>query len=70
MAPTVEAELRQHPTAGSPAVAFTLLTGNQVEKACEQAIDGGNVKLATLISQASGDADFKDDLRSQLQIWR
>jgi nuclear pore complex protein Nup98-Nup96 len=69
VAPTVEAELRQHSIAGSPAVAFTLLTGNQVEKACERAIDGGNIKLATLISQASGDAVFKDDLRSQLQIW-
>jgi nuclear pore complex protein Nup98-Nup96 len=28
------------------------------------------VKLATLISQGSGDAYFKEDLRDQLRIWR
>ena len=70
VAPTVEAELRDHPTASSPAIAYTLLTGNQVDNACERAIDGGNVKLATLIAQASGDASFKDDLRAQLETWR
>ena len=66
----VEAELREQPAVGSTAVAFTLLTGNQVEKACETAMDGGNVKLATLISQGAGDSDFQEDLREQLEIWR
>jgi nuclear pore complex protein Nup98-Nup96 len=70
VAPAVEADLRKHPGAGSVAVAFVLLTGNQVEKACETAMDSGNVKLATLISQASGDAELQADLRAQLQIWR
>jgi nuclear pore complex protein Nup98-Nup96 len=33
-------------------------------------MDGGNVKLATLISQAAGDFEFGEDLRSQLEVWR
>ena len=33
-------------------------------------MDGGNVKLATLISQAAGDFEFREDLRSQLEMWR
>ncbi|KAF7964558.1 hypothetical protein HWV62_5694 [Athelia sp. TMB] len=28
------------------------------------------MKIATLIAQASGDFEFRDDLRSQLEIWR
>lgn len=70
VAPAVDADLKKNPTANSAAVAFTLLTGNQVQKACETAMDGQNFKLATLISQASGDLEFKADLRDQLQVWR
>jgi nuclear pore complex protein Nup98-Nup96 len=33
-------------------------------------MDGGNVKLATLISQAAGDFEFREDLRTQLELWR
>lgn len=49
---------------------FALLTGNQVEKACEHAIDSSNVKLATLLSQAGGDAEFREDISAQLELWR
>jgi nuclear pore complex protein Nup98-Nup96 len=70
VAQSVDAELKKCPSADSPAAIFTLLTGNQIERACEAAMNGGNVKLATLISQASGDLEFKADLRDQLQIWR
>jgi nuclear pore complex protein Nup98-Nup96 len=70
VAPAVDADLKKNPTADSAAVAFTLLTGNQVQKASETAMDGRNFKLATLISQASGDLEFKADLRDQLQVWR
>ncbi|KAI0318527.1 nuclear protein 96-domain-containing protein [Amylostereum chailletii] len=70
VAPTVEAEVKRSMSASTAATTFTLLTGHQVEKACEASIAGGNVKLATLISQAGGDHTFVDDLRSQLQIWR
>lgn len=57
-------------TAPLSSVPFTLLTGHQVEKAIEAAINAGNVKLATLISQAGGDELFKEHLYAQLQIWK
>lgn len=68
--PALEADLRSNPSAGSASMAFTLLTGNQVEKAAAVAMDGGYLKLATLISQAGGDFDFREDLKEQLQIWK
>ncbi|THV04722.1 hypothetical protein K435DRAFT_746502 [Dendrothele bispora CBS 962.96] len=70
VASTVESDLRSNPAANSVGIAFTLLTGNQLEKACEAAMEGGNMKLATLISQAGGDFEFREDLREQLDIWR
>ncbi|KAI6148667.1 nuclear protein 96-domain-containing protein [Pisolithus tinctorius] len=66
---SVNADLNQ--ASGDPeSLIFALLTGHQIEKACETAIDCGLVKLATLISQAPGDFEFREDLREQLQIWR
>ncbi|KAF5379022.1 hypothetical protein D9615_006077 [Tricholomella constricta] len=70
VAPTVEAELRSNTSADAPTVAFTLLTGNQTEKAANVAMDGGFLKLATLISQAGGDWEYREDLKEQLQIWK
>jgi len=67
--PAVEAALRADPSADVPNVAFTLLTGNQMEKAVKAATDGSFFKLATLISQAGGDWEFREDLKEQLQIW-
>jgi len=70
--PAVESELKENTatTTGSAAAAYKLLTGNQVEKACERAMDEKNMKLATLIAQGGGDSEFKEDLRDQLRIWR
>ncbi|KAJ3514528.1 hypothetical protein NLJ89_g2324 [Agrocybe chaxingu] len=50
--------------------AFTHLTGHQVSEACSAAADSGYLKLSTLISQAGGDEQFKDDILAQLDIWR
>lgn len=50
--------------------AFTYLTGHQITEACAKATEGGYFKLATLISQAGGDELFKQDIRSQLEIWK
>lgn len=50
--------------------AFTQLTGHQVSQACTTTAEGGYPKLATLISQAGGDAVYKDDIRAQLEIWK
>jgi len=51
-------------------IAFTHLTGHQVSSAASQAADGGYLKLATLISQAGGDDLFREDLISQIEIWK
>ncbi|GLB42170.1 putative nuclear protein 96 [Lyophyllum shimeji] len=68
--PAVEAELRSNTSADAPTVAFTLLTGNQIEKAVNVAMDGGYLNLATLISQSGGDWEYREDLKEQLRIWR
>lgn len=70
VAPSVDADIRANPAAGPTAVAFMHLTGNQVDRASEVAVDGGYLKLATLISQAGGDFEFREDLKDQLEIWR
>ncbi|PBK68785.1 hypothetical protein ARMSODRAFT_957867 [Armillaria solidipes] len=69
VAPTVDAALRVPGTSATARV-WTLLTGNQVEKACEAAMDAGYVKLATLVSQAGGEFDFREDVREQIELWR
>lgn len=68
--PALEADLRLNPSASAATLAFAYLTGNQIEKAATTAIDGGYLKLATLISQAGGDFYFREDLKDQLQIWK
>ena len=71
VAPSVEADLRRISPSDSASTSFLFLTGNQVEKACDAAIEGRNLKLATLIAQASGgDLAFQSDLRDTLAIWR
>ncbi|KAF9476965.1 hypothetical protein BDN70DRAFT_862477 [Pholiota conissans] len=73
--PVVDGELRIQ-SSGSNATytpadaAFTQLTGHQISEACQTAADGGYLKLATLISQAGGDALFREDILSQLEIWK
>ncbi|ODN73518.1 hypothetical protein L202_08018 [Cryptococcus amylolentus CBS 6039] len=48
---------------------FTLLSGHQVERAVETALEGGDMRLATLISQSGGQQTFKDELLLQLEDW-
>ncbi|KAK4051594.1 hypothetical protein OIV83_002734 [Microbotryomycetes sp. JL201] len=49
---------------------FALLTGHQIERACEAAGDAGDLRLATLVAQAGGDDDFREDVFLQLAKWR
>ncbi|KAF7294383.1 SNF2 family helicase [Mycena kentingensis (nom. inval.)] len=70
VSPSVEAEIRAKPSADPAAHAFIHLTGNQVERAADVTMHGGYLKLATLISQAGGDVEFREDLKMQLDIWR
>lgn len=66
---SVEQSLRQAP---SPLEGtFALLTGFQVARATDSAIDQHDFRLATLVSQAgTADATFKTDVHNQLQKWR
>ncbi|KAF9010120.1 nuclear protein 96-domain-containing protein [Cyathus striatus] len=75
--PSIETDLRIKANGTAPNstytpadAAFTYLTGHQVEQACNAACDGGYLNLATLISQVGGDKIFKEDIRSQLAIWK
>ena len=70
VAPTVDAEVKGNFSGSAASKAFSLLTGHQIDKACEIAMNGGNLKLATLLSQAGGDLQFRKDIRAQLRIWR
>ena len=67
---TVDQELKAHSSSDASKLAFIHLTGNQIEKAVEVLIDGGDVRLATLVSQYSGDPNFRNDVHEQLQIWK
>ncbi|KAJ3921186.1 nuclear protein 96-domain-containing protein [Lentinula edodes] len=69
VAPAVQEYLQTHLAASAPAIAFAHLTGNQLERACDVAMDSGYPTLATLIAQAGGDSQYRNDLLEQLEIW-
>ncbi|KAK9322935.1 nuclear protein 96-domain-containing protein [Lipomyces orientalis] len=48
---------------------FTLLSGHQIEEACIQAVKDKNLHLATLIPLIGGDADFRRDIKNQINDW-
>lgn len=49
---------------------FAMLSGHQVERACEAAVEAGDLRLATLLAQAGGDDEFREDVFLQLAKWR
>lgn len=57
------------PGAGAKRV-FAMLSGHQLERACEAAVEAGDLRLATLLAQAGGDDEFREDLFLQLAKWR
>ncbi|PWN44900.1 hypothetical protein IE81DRAFT_320871 [Ceraceosorus guamensis] len=69
---TVEVEARSCVAANRPAaLVFAHLTGYQIERACLAAIEAGDVRLATLVAQASGgDEETRADVNDQLTVWR
>ncbi|EPQ60401.1 hypothetical protein GLOTRDRAFT_135098 [Gloeophyllum trabeum ATCC 11539] len=70
VAPAVERDLRERAALGDASKAFLHMTGNQIARACDVAMEGGYAKLATLIAQAGGDEDFRADILQQLEVWR
>lgn len=72
--PLLEEDLRAsanvHGRSSASAI-FTLLTGNQVERACQAALSTGDIRLATLLAQAGcRDDEFREDVLLQLSKWR
>lgn len=76
VAPAVEDDLRRLTTTGAStsstpaATVFALLTGAQVERACQAAAANGDIRLATLLAQVGGDDEFRSDVDLQLAKWR
>ena len=52
-----------------PARVFALLTGHQVERAAQTALDAGDVRLATLIARIGGNQSFRNEVALQLEKW-
>ncbi|RKP25440.1 nuclear protein 96-domain-containing protein [Syncephalis pseudoplumigaleata] len=68
---TTLAHVQRHLVEGNDTGAiFAFLTGLQVDKACELAIQQRDYRLATLLPQLGGDADFRADMDEQLKRWR
>lgn len=53
-----------------PSRVFALLTGHQVERASQTALDAGDVRLATLIARIGGNQAFRDEVALQLAKWK
>ena len=71
VASTVQSESRAHFAASrSVELVHTLLSGYQITQAAEAAVDSGNVRLATLVAQAGGDAESREQIAAQLAVWR
>jgi nuclear pore complex protein Nup98-Nup96 len=67
----VESDLRMIPIHGSesaPKRLFALISGNQIERACDEALDAKYLNLATLLAQSPEDV-FREELQAQLKIW-
>lgn len=70
VAPSVETDLRKSSNARSSNKLFTILSGNQIERACDTALESGDVYLATLLAQADGEPSFRNDIQAQLEVWK
>lgn len=55
---------------GNPEKIFTLLSGNQVDRAVQAAIDGNDMRLSTLVAQIGGPDVFREEVLRQLDDWR
>ncbi|KAL8279354.1 hypothetical protein RQP46_008166 [Phenoliferia psychrophenolica] len=63
-------ESRPSGTAAGAKRIFALLSGHEVERACTTAGENGDLRLATLLAQAGGDDEFREDVYLQLAKWR
>lgn len=69
VAGSVDQDLLSHQENG-PSRVFALLSGHQVERASQTALDAGDVRLATLIARIGGNQAFRDEVALQLAKWK
>ena len=69
VAPSVDHDLLDA-SENRPARVFTLLSGNQVDRAVQSALDGNDMRLATLVSQIGGPDMFREEVMRQLDDWQ
>ena len=67
VAPSVDHDLL---TANGPEKIFTLLSGHQLERSVQSALDNGDMRLATLVSQIGGPEVFRAEVTRQLHDWK
>ncbi|KAL7422183.1 hypothetical protein Q5752_002829 [Cryptotrichosporon argae] len=48
---------------------FALLSGNQVDRAVQAALNTGDLRLATLVAQAGGPEVFRSEVKRQIDDW-
>jgi nuclear pore complex protein Nup98-Nup96 len=72
VAGAVEDDCRSPRSSSSRAASnvFALLSGHQIERACQAALSNSDLRLATLVAQAGGDDAFREDVYLQLVKWR
>lgn len=69
VAPAVDSDLLKNGE-NRPAKLFTLLSGNAVARAVDMALEGNDMRLASLISQAGRTGEFRDEILRQLDDWK
>lgn len=50
--------------------AIAYLSGHNIPEACHTLLEGMDLRLATMVAQIGGDAEMREDMRSQLEDWR
>lgn len=68
VAPSVDSDLLKNGE-NRAAKVFTLLSGNKVARAVDMALEGNDMRLASLISQAGRTGEFRDEMLRQLSDW-
>jgi nuclear pore complex protein Nup98-Nup96 len=68
VAPSVDSDLLKNGE-NRPGKVFSLLSGNKVARAVDMALEGNDMRLASLISQAGRTGEFRDEMLRQLEDW-
>lgn len=68
VAPSVDSDLLKNGE-NRPAKLFSLLSGNSVSRAVDMALEGDDMRLASLMSQIGRTGEFREEIQRQLDDW-